>query len=377
MRKETKFLAFSIIFCMLPLLSSPAKSATYSTYHQTIVFPDGLTLDIEVGGQIGALANGNFYEYRIYVEVVATGSTVYCLIEFLVNLWYDDSPVSYVLTNPLDGFFEGDSFELYIFIEFLEMFDSSINLQMDFYGFIDEFTREFYQTDGITMGDVYKDFDDPTISSMGDLEFEEGDCPWITIAWDINDDNPDYYEVYFDGSKVLEDSFTGFTTVSYEIAGGLPFGIYSSEIIVVDLNENTNSDQLIITITDSVHPNIVPPSDIEYLYGDTGNTITWAVNDNNPGNYSVYIDDIEVLINETWIPPAVIFNVDGLEVGSHNVTLALQDEAGNLSTDTVIVTVIEIIPELDITFFPLLIPVIIFTTGYIKKLSSRYSKKKR
>jgi hypothetical protein len=62
------------------------------------------------------------------------------------------------------------------------------------------------------------------------------------------------------------------------------------------------------------------------------------------GAYTLYVDDA---ISESgsldydpyWRPSDLQFTIDGLDVGDHNVTLAIQDEAGHTTSDTVNVSV--------------------------------------
>ncbi|MHA1682561.1 MAG: hypothetical protein ACTSUE_16610 [Promethearchaeota archaeon] len=92
-------------------------------------------------------------------------------------------------------------------------------------------------------------------------------------------------------------------------------------------------------LIDLVHPSISSPGDKQYVVGATGNTVTWNVSDLNPNNYTIYIDG-EQETNGTWTSLNQIeFNLDGKSTGSYEITLEINDLAGNVINDTVILTV--------------------------------------
>ncbi|MFW9885152.1 MAG: aryl-sulfate sulfotransferase, partial [Candidatus Thorarchaeota archaeon] len=62
------------------------------------------------------------------------------------------------------------------------------------------------------------------------------------------------------------------------------------------------------------------------------------------GTYELYVDDIlskngAIEYDKYWRPTNVSFNIGSLDVGYHNVTLTVSDEAGHSTTDTVNVSV--------------------------------------
>ena len=60
-------------------------------------------------------------------------------------------------------------------------------------------------------------------------------------------------------------------------------------------------------------------------------------------------------------------NVDGLGIGTHNFTLYFEDATGKSNTDTVFVTVAEVIPEYGLTVPFILLPVIYIGILIIRK----------
>ncbi len=88
-----------------------------------------------------------------------------------------------------------------------------------------------------------------------------------------------------------------------------------------------------------VHPpSVSGPGTITYEAGSSGNSITWTASDSYPDSYQIWLDDI---LNETgiWDGSNIVFDIDGLDPGSHNITIILEDKSGNVSRDYVEVSV--------------------------------------
>ena len=99
-----------------------------------------------------------------------------------------------------------------------------------------------------------------------------------------------------------------------------------------------------ITVVDTVDPVLNSPSDIEFTVGETGYLITWDPTDIRPTTYEVFVDSVSTYSGD-WNSSSelVTINLDGLGVGTYNYTCVVYDEAGNSATDTVIVTVNEVV----------------------------------
>lgn len=93
-------------------------------------------------------------------------------------------------------------------------------------------------------------------------------------------------------------------------------------------------------------------SNVSYYVGTTGNEIIWEITDDNPLNYLI-TQDFTVLYSSPWDGSTIKYNVDGLEVGTHEFRLNLFDESGNFVGSTVFVNVLS-----NLTATPTDIPVI-------------------
>ena len=90
---------------------------------------------------------------------------------------------------------------------------------------------------------------------------------------------------------------------------------------------------------DDTPPLISGPDDLFTEVGSVGNYINWTLQDDNPANYTIYRNDVELTF-DTWIIDEIIsVNVDYLISGVYNYTIVVFDTYGNKALDTVILTV--------------------------------------
>ncbi|MHA1909107.1 MAG: phospholipase D-like domain-containing protein, partial [Candidatus Thorarchaeota archaeon] len=78
--------------------------------------------------------------------------------------------------------------------------------------------------------------------------------------------------------------------------------------------------------------------DTDYELGTTGHSITWSPSSDIPDTYIIWKDNAE-LDSGNWNGSSLSVNIDGLEVGSYNYTLRVNDTLGEAKVDTVIVSV--------------------------------------
>ncbi len=94
------------------------------------------------------------------------------------------------------------------------------------------------------------------------------------------------------------------------------------------------------TLNDSVAPVISSPSDLEFIAGETGYSITWLFSDAFPYGWALY-NNSALQEEDYWCCGNLTLSLDGSAPGFYNFTLMAQDAAGNVENDTVYVTVIE------------------------------------
>ena len=99
-------------------------------------------------------------------------------------------------------------------------------------------------------------------------------------------------------------------------------------------------------------PLLVKPKDVNITYGSTGNEVVWLAYNLEVNQYSIFLDGTVVLQGpfSDWYIHAnfghsLTISVDGLQTGTHNLTLALHNLTNIVVTDTVLVNVMEIAME--------------------------------
>ncbi|MHA2248080.1 MAG: hypothetical protein ACXADY_24240, partial [Candidatus Hodarchaeales archaeon] len=116
---------------------------------------------------------------------------------------------------------------------------------------------------------------------------------------------------------------------------GHSVGSYNYSIEVYDSYDNPTTDTVIVTVVDITAPVLTRPDDITYEEGDTGNDISWTATDLNPGNYTLYREDVVIKTGSWSSNDLIVINVDGHSVGSYNYSIEVYDSYD----DTVIVIV--------------------------------------
>ena len=142
-------------------------------------------------------------------------------------------------------------------------------------------------------------------------------------------------------------------TRNFRISGGpfsaliqdnklLDIGTYVLGISVWDMEYNNLKAWIIITVSDTVHPTISSPQDMNITRGSKGNTLTWELFDLNPVRYQVFRNNI-LLEAAEWTEPEVSVDVvlDFITTGTYYYKITATDIGGNVVSDVVKVEVLE------------------------------------
>jgi len=92
-------------------------------------------------------------------------------------------------------------------------------------------------------------------------------------------------------------------------------------------------------------PELSAPEDIAYEEGARGQVINWTVEDRNPETYVLYNNSVQ-MDSGLWMNGTITWNVDGLALGTYNITLVARDLFNNSASDTVWVTVTTPTPDI-------------------------------
>ncbi|MFW9965266.1 MAG: hypothetical protein ACFFCX_16960, partial [Candidatus Sifarchaeia archaeon] len=194
-------------------------------------------------------------------------------------------------------------------------------------------------TDSDTVLVQVSDGASPVIDTPDDIEYDEGNNN-VTITWTPSDLNPTTYEIMRDGVPLRVGLWNSSSeTISIQ-AGNLIIGMYNFTIVVYDIEGNSASDQVMVTVVDGTLPIIDSPSDVEYVEGSLGDVINWTPSDLHPDRYEIYRNGT-LVDSGTWDGSPIEINVGGLATGVHEYMLIVWDIGNNNATDVVFVTVIE------------------------------------
>jgi hypothetical protein len=97
-----------------------------------------------------------------------------------------------------------------------------------------------------------------------------------------------------------------------------------------------------IAYGETTDPVVDSPSDFSVVEGYTGVNITWTATDANPLTYAVIDNETGTVVSpSSWTSgvPIVVDIPEGYTPGHYLITINLQDERGNLASDSVIMTV--------------------------------------
>ena len=162
----------------------------------------------------------------------------------------------------------------------------------------------------------------------------------LTITADVADLGSGIQWVSFnpDGSGSVTDY-----SAPYQQNWNLDDESLGSHFVVVTVRDNVGHQVTkthYFTVVDTIDPVLNSPSDIEYTFGDIGNSIDWNGTDIRPSSYEVFVDDVSTFTG-SWNDTSehIVIDVDGLAAAIYNYTCVVYDEAGNIAVDTVFVTV--------------------------------------
>ncbi|MHA2004299.1 MAG: hypothetical protein ACW960_09355, partial [Candidatus Thorarchaeota archaeon] len=180
----------------------------------------------------------------------------------------------------------------------------------------------------------------PDVAGPSDFLTSDVFSSGTLINWTVFDHNPANYSILLDGIVVASDDWTNaMISISHDI-GVLSAGEYNFTIYLVDGNGYSSTDMVFVTVvSDTILPEIDSPDDIVMNFDELDQTIQWTATDSYPHTFTINLNSI-VNVTGTWESGVPIsFSLDGLEAGSHNVTIEIRDIGNNVVTDTVNVLV--------------------------------------
>ncbi|MBN2230524.1 MAG: hypothetical protein JW779_13130 [Candidatus Thorarchaeota archaeon] len=183
--------------------------------------------------------------------------------------------------------------------------------------------------------------DAPTIDNPSDLVMEAGSTGNV-VTWSPSSSRPFWYEIMIGSSVIRAGRWLG-SAVAFS-ADDLEYRVNPYEIVISlwDAFRYSISDVVLVTVEDTTAPDFtLVADDLTYVVGTTGHVLIWETSEVNPSFFDIYLDAELTLDDELWNGTHVVYPVDGLAIGSYNITVVIVDMANNFASDTVSVTVID------------------------------------
>ena len=154
----------------------------------------------------------------------------------------------------------------------------------------------------------------------------------------------DYLNVFSNATVIAGQTPTeqpGNATIVLGLSGQVLYNGFLIDEYQGDYDDSTYMDSFELwenEIAFMLRPTINHPSDVEYLEGTTGNSITWSPSSDRPLRYSITLDAAPES-SGSWTGGHVNINVDGLNNGTHEYKITVYDTAGYSVSDIVDVNV--------------------------------------
>ncbi len=176
----------------------------------------------------------------------------------------------------------------------------------------------------------------PSVSGPASVDISEGSSGEY-FTWTASDLYPDFYDVFRNGSNIIQGAtwFGGDVSVSLD---GLSLGDHNYTIILTDQAGNTAVDTVWVHCFDTSNPNVNSPADIDLEYGMSDIFLIWTIQDLHLLNWQVYLNSSPHLSGDNQ-SASVIVDLDGLSSGVHNLTVIVFDTSNNNASDSVMVLV--------------------------------------
>jgi len=191
-------------------------------------------------------------------------------------------------------------------------------------------------------------YNEDVIQIASDNDVEAGSEGFVS-AVNIDNDNGLVTIAGFEATGTGPSSQLHLLTITWTAVGA---GSTSLDLSILDLADtmietigtpNAIDGSVEVEGAPTQAPVLNSPSNVNYVEGDTGNSITWTATDDNPTTYTIIQNGSQVASDFWSSGNAITINVDGLSPGLYIYTITVYDGSGNNATDSVYVIVNKVI----------------------------------
>ena len=145
------------------------------------------------------------------------------------------------------------------------------------------------------------------------------------------------YQLFMNDSLIKSDSLT---TVVVDLQNLKP-GAYNFTLKAKDESNNIGQNSVIVYVADFTPPLVKRPSDLIISENETGNKLTWSIDELNPYNYSIYVNG-DILESGLLTTKEISVSLDNLPIGVYEYVFIVHDITGLSHTVKSYVTVVDI-----------------------------------
>ena len=170
------------------------------------------------------------------------------------------------------------------------------------------------------------------------------------VSWTATDRDAGNYTVELLGTGVVAGptAWTNGTEISFNISDGLLPGDSIFRITFTDIYDNSVSDSVTVTVRDTMNPEITStPPDFSVVFGYTEANISWTATDHTPNTYTITLEGTGVVAGPTAWSSGTVVTYDipvELTIGNYTYTINFIDDSDRSATDSVIMTITQIVP---------------------------------
>ncbi len=175
----------------------------------------------------------------------------------------------------------------------------------------------------------------------------------VTNDWKLKDNDPNFFEMKFDGIVVASGIYYDYMHVTHTLDGNITVpGDYIVSIYANDLSAHETFYDVIIHAyengsLDSTAPEIDGSIGLIKIKVGEDKELKWILSDANLCCYEIWMNDTFVEQQDAWDQTIeVYFELSTLDLGIWNITIFVHDTYGNIAIAEVIVTVEEAGTEL-------------------------------